>query len=799
MAENKLDEIERDTDTQEANRIIQELLASIEDEAESGKGESGEEQERQNSPQRKTPELPKGKAQTVPPEPEMHTLATSPEDAGLRIRRREMAEGCCKGTNSDPTKKARVPPLRLLPMREEGKYETPHLCRLFIHSILLQDMPEESLAGPEEATEENTDNSGTNCSSVNCDEAWDILVMLDHLSSEQQTPNEQPSQYCVQKRHVPLLAMYIDGQTDLRPDFRLSRSTVAKLIHVLRSPFDHGWGLEVEILVYLFWLASATSYRVVSRGFSIPRSTVFDIVHRMSDKVLSLKNRTIKFPSLVDIPNIAAGFQRLSGSPALQNVVGSIDGMVTAWNPQKMHLGQMTLVKCSQTYNVESKFGTDSLLPCLSGTECEEPDVEWPSPQAEAMRHGGRMEGLPPIASSMSRNYFHLSAVTSPDSDPDPDDQGKAYHQGFIDEDSQPLTAVITPWGLYQQPNCPPVVNTTRPGRRTNQLCYLEGLATELWNHQLHHHFLLKPAILPSYYKVITTPMDLSTIRERLKNHYYQHAVECVQDFLWVFSNCYRFHKPQADIVSKAKSLEAIFFKMLSKMPFPEREIKTKESTGLSRPPLNELSPLLYNGQPRNLLLLDVHLKNPPHFKKSQKETDFEEKLKKSGGDRQMGRLGGRAFSYQIPLLWNLLPIQDKRPGKRKAHSSSGPTLQNARRNTSSSCSEPPAKVIKSIPHQNGIRGHQANPLSRNPAVKKPPPAATPIVVKHPEAWERLKTLPTEKKQIPKPLSPLLCNGQPRNLLLLDVHLKNPPRFRRSQRETDFEEKLKKSGGDRQM
>lgn len=29
-------------------------------------------------------------------------------------------------------------------------------------------------------------------------------------------------------------------------------------------------------------------------------------------------------------------------------------------------------------------------------------------------------------------------------------DQGKAYHQGFMDEESQPLTAFITPWGLYQ-------------------------------------------------------------------------------------------------------------------------------------------------------------------------------------------------------------------------------------------------------------------------------------------------------------------------------------------------------------
>lgn len=29
-------------------------------------------------------------------------------------------------------------------------------------------------------------------------------------------------------------------------------------------------------------------------------------------------------------------------------------------------------------------------------------------------------------------------------------DQGKAYHQGFVDKDSRPLTAFVTPWGLYE-------------------------------------------------------------------------------------------------------------------------------------------------------------------------------------------------------------------------------------------------------------------------------------------------------------------------------------------------------------
>ena len=29
-------------------------------------------------------------------------------------------------------------------------------------------------------------------------------------------------------------------------------------------------------------------------------------------------------------------------------------------------------------------------------------------------------------------------------------DQGKAYNQGFMAEESHPLTAFVIPWGLYQ-------------------------------------------------------------------------------------------------------------------------------------------------------------------------------------------------------------------------------------------------------------------------------------------------------------------------------------------------------------
>lgn len=43
-------------------------------------------------------------------------------------------------------------------------------------------------------------------------------------------------------------------------------------------------------------------------------------------------------------------------------------------------------------------------------------------------------------------------------------DHGKAYHQGFLDEESQPLTALITPWGLYEW-DCIPFGLSSAPRR----------------------------------------------------------------------------------------------------------------------------------------------------------------------------------------------------------------------------------------------------------------------------------------------------------------------------------------------
>ncbi|XP_032363185.1 protein ALP1-like [Etheostoma spectabile] len=112
----------------------------------------------------------------------------------------------------------------------------------------------------------------------------------------------------------------------MRVDFRLSRRSFHGLMAILGTACDHGWGPAIEALVFLFWLASASSYRVVARAFAMPRATVHRVVHKTSRKILSVLPKVVRLPTEDDLPEIGAGFARLAGSAAFHRVVGSIDG-----------------------------------------------------------------------------------------------------------------------------------------------------------------------------------------------------------------------------------------------------------------------------------------------------------------------------------------------------------------------------------------------------------------------------------------------------------------------------------------
>lgn len=113
------------------------------------------------------------------------------------------------------------------------------------------------------------------------------------------------------------------------------------------------------------------------------------------------------------------------------------------------------------------------------------------------------------------------------------------------------------------------------------------------------------------YYDIITSPMDLGTIKKRLENNYYWSATECLQDFNTMFTNCYIYNRvrsrwnvpvppphslppvrltshtaslfvrqPTDDIVLMALALEKVFLQKVAAMVPKEEEISADVATG---------------------------------------------------------------------------------------------------------------------------------------------------------------------------------------------------------------------------
>ncbi|XP_056437328.1 uncharacterized protein LOC130374536 [Gadus chalcogrammus] len=132
--------------------------------------------------------------------------------------------------------------------------------------------------------------------------------------------------YCRINPTVPVLDRYFNGQ-DTKTDFRLGREALAVLLDLLGQERRHGWGATIETLVFLFWLASGTSYRVVSRVFGMPRSTVHRIVHRVTEEVVAIRHKVIHLPKTPeDLVAVTNGFAGLARHRAFGKAAGAIDG-----------------------------------------------------------------------------------------------------------------------------------------------------------------------------------------------------------------------------------------------------------------------------------------------------------------------------------------------------------------------------------------------------------------------------------------------------------------------------------------
>ncbi|XP_078127828.1 bromodomain-containing protein 3-like isoform X3 [Sander vitreus] len=166
----------------------------------------------------------------------------------------------------------------------------------------------------------------------------------------------------------------------------------------------------------------------------------------------------------------------------------------------------------------------------------------------------------------------------------------------------------------FVNPPPPEVTNPSRPGRMTNQLKYMQNVVIKsLWRHhlawpfhqpvdavslglpiffedvgqkpkaRLHSSDTLTLFLNQDYHTIITSPMDLGTIKKRLENNYYWSASECMQDFNTMFTNCYIYNKPTDDIVLMALAVEKIFLQKVAQMPQGEVEISPHAAKGKGR------------------------------------------------------------------------------------------------------------------------------------------------------------------------------------------------------------------------
>ncbi|XP_036070557.1 uncharacterized protein LOC112136470 isoform X2 [Oryzias melastigma] len=175
--------------------------------------------------------------------------------------------------------------------------------------------------------------------------------------------------YCNINLSLPVLDRFFKNE-DPKPDFRLSRNSPAVLLNLLDQDRRHGWGAVIETLVFIFWLASGASYRVVSGVFGISRSTVHCIVHRLTEEVLAIHHKVIHLPKPPeDLEVVSRGFAGLARHRAFLKAAGSIDGChirlcvtigAASLTPMWAGLGRCMTPGCSATVHYTGRRGLPS-------------------------------------------------------------------------------------------------------------------------------------------------------------------------------------------------------------------------------------------------------------------------------------------------------------------------------------------------------------------------------------------------------------------------------------------------------
>lgn len=115
-------------------------------------------------------------------------------------------------------------------------------------------------------------------------------------------------------------------------------------------------------------------------------------------------------------------------------------------------------------------------------------------------------------------------------------------------------------------PDMDELAREPRHGPHFNEL---RRFLNQIQNHKQAWPFLnpVNKDEVPDYYNVIESPMDLSTVEERLENDFYTAPKVLVGDLKLIFSNCRQYNDTTTVYAKCADQLEKYMWRLIKEIP----------------------------------------------------------------------------------------------------------------------------------------------------------------------------------------------------------------------------------------
>ena len=157
---------------------------------------------------------------------------------------------------------------------------------------------------------------------------------------------------------------------------------------------------------------------------------------------------------------------------------------------------------------------------------------------------------------------------------------------------------------------------------------------------------------LTDYKKVIKTPMDLGTMKNKMDNREYSSHLDFASDMRLIFTNCYKYNPPDHEVVAMARKLQDAFEMKYAKIPddqpFRGMGDSDADSEDERERKLLQMQQQLKRMQEQMRVLVEESMKSKSKKKSSKKSGSGGAK---GGGDKgKRGQGSGKKSSSKVPL-----------------------------------------------------------------------------------------------------------------------------------------------------